>query len=456
MRKLFWLFVAVLAIVACTKKTPDYTVISGTVKNAKGMKELKIAGSYGFSDVIEIKEDGTFLDTLRGIKTGNYSFQMGRGGLPIYLEQGEVLKVEIDFLNRKAPISFLEGKSLPVNKYLSKKGEEAEKSIQELGGYQKIFGMEPNEFIATVDKISQKESKSLEAAENLPAHFVDLEKRAIKYNRLYSLSMYPQYHAYVTKKENYQAPESITKPFADLDCKNEKDYNEVEMYRQLVLSKFFGEYYEEDADKAAIVEKVKATGMKLFQKDFAAQVVSSLSLGAKDLKQTSEQIKDLTSDEKVIESLNAFLKTAEKLGQGNPSPSFTYKSIKGKEVSLADLKGKLVYIDVWATWCGPCKGELPYLQKLEKDYHRKAIHFVSVSVDQDKAAWEKMVKEQKLGGIQLHAEGAWQSDFVKSYEIKGIPRFILLDKSGNIISADAPRPSSDKIRTLINEWLKKK
>ncbi len=123
---------------------------------------------------------------------------------------------------------------------------------------------------------------------------------------------------------------------------------------------------------------------------------------------------------------------------------------------MEDLKGKLVYIDVWATWCGPCKGELPHLKKLEKAFHWKKVHFVSISVDENEAAWKKMVKEKKLGGIQLHADKAWSSDFVKAYKINGIPRFILLDKKGNIITADAPRPSSDKIKPLLKEWLKKR
>ncbi len=66
-----------------------------------------------------------------------------------------------------------------------------------------------------------------------------------------------------------------------------------------------------------------------------------------------------------------------------------------------------------------------------------------------------MVKDKKMGGVQLHAAKNWKADFVQAYKINGIPRFILLDKQGNIISADAPRPSSDKIRPLLKEWLKK-
>ncbi len=151
---------------------------------------------------------------------------------------------------------------------------------------------------------------------------------------------------------------------------------------------------------------------------------------------------------------------------GKPSPEFiNYENFKGGVTSLKDLRGKYVYIDVWATWCGPCKAEIPHLQKLEKAYHDKNIEFVSISVDNgrgykdnslalSKDGWKKMIKEKQMGGIQLFADKAWKSDFVTQYEINGIPRFILIDPSGNIVDANASRPSSVKTTALFNKILK--
>lgn len=141
------------------------------------------------------------------------------------------------------------------------------------------------------------------------------------------------------------------------------------------------------------------------------------------------------------------------LGKGRISPIFSnYENIKGGTTSLEDLKGKFVYIDVWATWCGPCKKEIPYLKDVEKAYHDKNIEFVSISVDKtsDKNKWKTMIAEKKLGGIQLLADKDFESDFVVDYVIKGIPRFILIDNNGNIVSADAPRPSDEKLLELFN------
>ncbi|OYX25288.1 MAG: thioredoxin [Flavobacteriales bacterium 32-35-8] len=148
--------------------------------------------------------------------------------------------------------------------------------------------------------------------------------------------------------------------------------------------------------------------------------------------------------------------------KGAPSPTFeNYENYNGSKTSLSDLKGKYVYVDVWATWCGPCKVEIPSLKKLEKDYHNKNIQFVSMSIDDDqthqgswdkaKASWKAMVADKDLGGIQIFAPNGWQSDFVRDYKINGIPRFILIDPNGNIVSADAPRPSDPKLLELFNE-----
>ena len=134
---------------------------------------------------------------------------------------------------------------------------------------------------------------------------------------------------------------------------------------------------------------------------------------------------------------------------GDMSIDFSYPNISNEMISLSFFKGRLVYIDIWATWCGPCIAEIPSLKRLQKDYENMDIIFLSVSVDTDKEAWKKMLTEDQLGGVQLWADG-W-SQITKSYAIFGIPRFMLVDKSGELIAVDAPRPSSSEIRSMIDE-----
>ena len=143
-----------------------------------------------------------------------------------------------------------------------------------------------------------------------------------------------------------------------------------------------------------------------------------------------------------------------RLAKGTVSPTFkNYENFKGGKTSLSDFKGKYVYIDVWATWCGPCKAEIPHLKQLESDFRNKNIEFVSISVDKENAydAWKNMVEEKEMQGVQLYADKDFDSDFIVAYDINAIPRFILLDPDGKIVDADVYRPSNPKLRDLLTE-----
>ena len=117
------------------------------------------------------------------------------------------------------------------------------------------------------------------------------------------------------------------------------------------------------------------------------------------------------------------------------------KDLSGNVVEFSSFRGKYVYVDIWASWCQPCRGEIPHLQALEKSLERKDVTFVSISVDQDPAAWQAAAKELNLEGNQLNdKEGA----VCRALNVRYIPRFMLIDPEGNIINDDAPRPSSVK------------
>ena len=169
----------------------------------------------------------------------------------------------------------------------------------------------------------------------------------------------------------------------------------------------------------------------------------------KDDESISKQL-EILKDE-IDSRIERKLSIINKPQNGESYIDFTYENNIGDSVSLSSFKGSLVYVDVWATWCGPCKAEIPYLKSLEQDYHEQNIVFLSVSVDTNKDEWLKMVKEEELGGIQLWADG-W-SQITKDYAIFGIPRFMLFSKDGKVISNDAPRPSNEETRKLFDKYL---
>ena len=143
---------------------------------------------------------------------------------------------------------------------------------------------------------------------------------------------------------------------------------------------------------------------------------------------------------------------------GSDALDFKFPDINGKEIALSDFKGKVVYIDVWATWCGPCKKEFPHLKELEAAYHgNNGIVFMGVNVDisKDIQKWKNFLEKEQLPGIQIFAGDRARDELMTPYKIKGIPRFILVGKDGKLIFADAPRPSSAEVKAVIDDAIKK-
>lgn len=144
-----------------------------------------------------------------------------------------------------------------------------------------------------------------------------------------------------------------------------------------------------------------------------------------------------------------------KLKKGSEAADFTMTDKDGKTWSLKDLRGKAVYIDCWATWCGPCCMEIPYMEKLYAHYKgNKNIELISISLDTNKNRWLKKLKEDKPKWRQFICPDNFQSQLCKNYDIDAIPRFMFFDKDGKIISLDAPRPSDKDIIQYIDENLK--
>jgi len=121
---------------------------------------------------------------------------------------------------------------------------------------------------------------------------------------------------------------------------------------------------------------------------------------------------------------------------------------KFKPVSLKDLKGKVVYIDFWASWCGPCRKMMPYSKQLHEqltDKQKKEIEFLYISIDADTNAWKKAMDDLGLAGTHFLSPGNWKSKVCSYFQIGSIPRYMIMNKKGEIVDINAKRPADPGI-----------
>lgn len=140
---------------------------------------------------------------------------------------------------------------------------------------------------------------------------------------------------------------------------------------------------------------------------------------------------------------------------GAVAPDFTLLDLKGNKVSLSEYKGKVVYLDFWATWCGPCMREIPYSKELQEAFKDNPnIVFINISLDQDTARWKKKVEANNMMGVQLISPEGAASTVMKDYNIHALPTFLIIDKNGLFVSKKAKSPSMHGIKKDLNKVLK--
>lgn len=357
---------------------------------------------------------------------------------PVYLEPGKDLNVTWDMTPSALTVAF-EGENADKNNFIN--GKEME------GPVMGDFRRPEDELLGQLAEYQAEDFKILES-KGFDKAFTEKEKIRVEY------WIYGMLWQYAGSKEcsdaTYDKLESL--------IREEEWYTQLSEYTNF-MSGAIGllANRSEEAKQGTALDRTinsmnyairKIKNQKIKEYLLGQYAISYISeMGVNHTETLKSMIEENVKDPEILNAFQAAYANGASLAQGTPSPDFQITSIDGKEYTLSDLKGKVVYIDVWATWCAPCQGELPHLKTLEEMFQGTNICFVSMSIDKDKAAWEKQVKEQKLGGIQLYAGP--DAQFCKDYKVKGIPHFILIDKEGKIIEANMTRPSEERtIETL--------
>lgn len=454
MKKTIYVLGFALALIACKQEVPvDYVLVSGKILNKSADFRIMLLDK-SFTQNLDIADDGTFADTLR-TKSGNYYFYDGRNMAVVYLDAGSNIVINADVNDFSNTVAF-SGIGSEISTYILAKGKIR---TEVMGKGATFYELEEINYKAKANEIKSTTENILNTSVGLSEGYKAKEKRNLNYTYLQLLSKYEQYHARYARKPNFKVSEGFLSELDTITYDNEIDFKFSQDYMQIV-----NDYYNKKAQElvksdslALDIAQLKTFDLianETIKNDLLFEFTQKNIIYTNDIKEYYAAYMEASTNEdnnvKITEIYNK-LKTIVK---GQPSPKFeNYENNAGGTTSLDDLKGKFVYIDVWATWCGPCMAEIPFLKEVEKVYHGKNIEFVSISIDRPAAyeSWKKMIKGKELGGIQLLADKNSDSQFIQDYLIKRIPYFILVDPNGNIVSSNAPRPSSKDLIPFFNQ-----
>ncbi len=435
---LFILFI--ISLGACSR---DNTVLlSGRIENGDSIVSIWVEDSiYTFP----LDENNFFAGKI-ALQHNGYATLLCNS-LNLYLSPGENLEIYVNALNFSGSLYF-RGSLGGINSYLKE---------QEVAVFfdKDYYTLGEEEFVGKMNELIDEKINLLEA-KNFNSSFTTLEKERIRYSVANRASFYPIYRKAQYPDRGYQPGEVFNRFMSSFSLNNESLYSTKD-YRSFLLN-----YVYLQGSRGKSAEGDGADGMA----DYILSAITNPTIknfllteivyrhiwennGLEGAGYLLSVFHRECTDKNKIASMNELIRYWERIMPEKEAPEFTVYDRNGGPVLLDDFRGSYLYVMVWATWCVPCKSELPYLDLLQKEYSGKNIKFLTIAIDEPvhRTKWNAFLEQNPHSGIHAFAEST--NDFNKDYMIISVPRFILIDPEGKIVSSNAPRPSG-KIRSLFD------
>ncbi len=439
MKELITFILLLGSFVSCSR---DNTVqISGRMENGDSIVSIWVDDSiYTFS----LDENNFFSGVIHMEHSGYVT--MLHNSLNLYLSPGENLDIYMNALNFSGSLYF-RGSLGGINSYLKE---------QEVAVFfdKDYYSLGEEEFVNKMKELIDEKTRLLEA-KNFDESFTRLEKERIRYSIAEKVSFYPIYRQKINSDTDYRPGAAFVDFMASFPLNNDALFGSKD-YRSFLLSYIYlqgmrgggteGNYSDGIADY--VLSQITNPEIKnfLLTEIIYRHIWENNGLDGADYL-LSVFRKECTDKSKVA-YMEEMVAQWDRIRAGKNAPDFTVVDQRGHFISLNDFRGSYLYITVWATWCVPCKSELPYLELLQKKYCCRNIKFLTVAIDgpANVNKWKSYLNEHSVAGIHTLVDAS--SDFSRNYMIISVPRFILIAPDGKIISSNAPRPSGQIIQYL--------
>lgn len=455
-KAVYLLGVTILLVVGCKEQTIKENktlVLKGSIANydQDTLYMTNVSSKFMFfkEDIKSFSlQDKTSFEYRFELDKPTY-FQIGRTFL--YLSPGDSLEANLD--TRDRTYASFTGKGAEANNYLRSVPYPKGGSYwgdREISSKIETFKEVPDAFKQSMDN----RLNELNTLTNVSEDFRRIEQARTKFDYVNSLnSLIYLYFEKVRKGEMTQ--EDMDKKMVEankylipfkkpyLNDLNNAEYLQLEVFQTLL-------YSLKDKDFLSS-HTLPELNVNLQEYLVTNELVNTIKYGGYSneagvkLKEGAQKVTN-PDYATVLQGLQAEYATITK---GNPASDLTFTTLDGSSVKLSDYKGKVIVLDLWATWCGPCMKEKPFFEALEKKYHgNDDVELISLSIDTEKV-WKNYFEKNDIVGNQLQINRSQLSD----YKVAGIPRFFVIDKNFNIVDVFAPLPSTGDLETLINKYL---
>lgn len=448
--KNLFFFTLLIALFSCQQKSEPTVHLSGQLIDLSSGNQVVMSYNgasslLGKSRDIAITTDksGYFDTTFVLTKPGYYSLSRNT----IYLSPGDDLVVKITNRNTEAEFS---GTSAEINTYM--KGRLFPKGGSFLEAGRNIIG----DFETTkafIDSAAMTRQAELDALQSTDSKFKELESMRILADQINSYISFYSYAGYAIRQKglDFELPEredfmkSLTPIVAPmLSQLNSAEYLDVAVVRDIFSYTSNDELKDIWFNGLTIPERTK----ELFEaSDYSDKLSGSVSPELID--EVTVFANNMANQDFANEMIKK-IESASKLLPGRPAIDIEIEDTDGKMVKISDFRGKVIYLDFWATWCGPCIQESPFFESIAKQFEGKEVVFLPISTDKGKKEWLDYLAAHEKQLKQYHTV---DKNLSEGWDLKFIPRFILIDKDFNIANAYATRPSEKNTVEIIESLL---
>ena len=376
----------------------------------------------------------------------------------LYLGPGDDLRLTFDPANFSESLAF-SGRGAAANAYLAQTARQASQADEARKTPDaQAAGLSAATMRRTADAYRQQRLASLAAyaaAHPLPAAFVRQQQQAIGFEWAGSLLSYYSRQSDARKRDGYATlPVGYYDFLPEMQLYTQDSALTRASFQSLLMTYGFTQLNGPDGN----LPTGPTAGRRLYQlatdalgdgrvRDVAVgqYLLGKVEYEHTDIRPLLPDFRANNHDSTIARTLRAAVQTHAALLSGQPAPNFTLLDASDKSVSLSDFRGKVVYLDFWATWCAPCLAEMPASLELRQQFASRDVVFLYVSLDSKTADWQQYVAAKQAAApnaVQLHDAAAFNSSAAKAFAVQSIPSYWLIGRDGRIVQNNPPRPSA--------------